>query len=112
MTAQHAVRQGRQVAVNVAASLGTGTAKPYRHHDEGFLVDLGGAAAAANPLNIPLSGPAANAVTRGYHLSSMAGNRLRVLSDWALNTVTRPEAISFDVISAKSVPLDPNKPRD
>jgi NADH:ubiquinone reductase (H+-translocating) len=26
--------------------------KPYRHHDEGFLVDLGGAAAAANPLVI------------------------------------------------------------
>jgi NADH dehydrogenase len=112
MTAQHAVRQGRQVAVNVAASLGKGTAKPYRHHDEGFLVDLGGAAAAANPLNIPLSGPAANAVTRGYHLSSMSGNRLRVLGDWTLNTFTRPEAISFDVISAKSVPLDPNKPRD
>ena len=35
MTAQHAVRQGRQVARNVAASLGQGTAKPYRHHDEG-----------------------------------------------------------------------------
>jgi NADH:ubiquinone reductase (H+-translocating) len=65
MTAQHALRQGRQVARNVAASLGKGTAKPYKHHDEGFLVDLGGAAAAANPLNIPLSGPAANVVTRG-----------------------------------------------
>jgi NADH:ubiquinone reductase (H+-translocating) len=111
MTAQHAVRQARQVARNVAASLGKGTAKPYKHHDEGFLVDLGGAAAAANPLNIPLSGPGANAVTRGYHLYSMAGNRLRVLSDWTLNTVTRPEAISFDVISAASVPLDVNKPR-
>jgi NADH dehydrogenase len=111
MTAQHAVRQGRQVARNVAASLGKGTAKPYKHRDEGFLVDLGGAAAAANPLNIPLSGPAANAVTRGYHLSSMAGNRLRVLGDWTLNGVTPPEAISFGVISAESVPLDVNKPR-
>ena len=53
--------------------------KPYKHHDLGFLVDLGGLAAAANPLNIPLSGPAANAVTRGYHLSAMSGNRMRVL---------------------------------
>jgi NADH:ubiquinone reductase (H+-translocating) len=112
MTAQHAVRQGRQVARNVAASLGKGTAKPYKHHDEGFLVDLGGAAAAANPLNIPLSGPAANAVTRGYHLTSMSGNRLRVLGDWALNAVTRPEGISFEVITAASVPLDANQPRD
>jgi len=111
MTAQHAVRQGRQVARNVAASLGKGTAKPYKHHDEGFLVDLGGTAAAANPLNIPLAGAAANAVTRGYHLTSMSGNRLRVLSDWALNTITRPEGISFEVVSAASVPLDPNHPR-
>ena len=111
MTAQHAQRQGKQVAKNVAASLGTGTAKPYKHHDEGFLVDLGGLAAAANPLNIPLSGPAANVVTRGYHLSAMSGNRMRVLADWTLNTVTPPEATSFGVISAESVPLDVDNPR-
>ncbi len=111
MTAQHAVRQGRQVARNLAASLGQGTAKPYEHHDEGFLVDLGGAAAAANPLNIPLSGPVANVVTRGYHLSAMSGNRMRVLGDWTLNTVTPAEATSFGVISAESVPLDVDKPR-
>ena len=49
-TAQHAQRQGRQVARNVAASLGTGTAAPYQHRDLGFLVDLGGFAAAVNPL--------------------------------------------------------------
>jgi len=111
MTAQHALRQGKQVARNVAASLGKGTAKRYEHHDEGFLVDLGGAAAAANPLNIPLSGPVANAVTRGYHLIAMSGNRLRVLSDWTLNAVTRPEGISFEVVSAASVPLDADNPR-
>jgi hypothetical protein len=33
------------------------------------------------PLSVPLSGPAANAVTRGYHLSAMSGNRMRVLAD-------------------------------
>ena len=60
MTAQHAQRQGKQIARNVAASLGTGKARPYEHHDLGFLVDLGGLAAAANPLNVPLSGPPAN----------------------------------------------------
>jgi NADH dehydrogenase len=110
MTAQHAQRQGKLVARNVAASLGMGTAQPYRHHDLGFLVDLGGLAAAANPLHIPLSGPAANAVTRGYHLSAMSGNRLRVLTDWSLNLVTAPEPTSLGVISAQSVPLDVNKP--
>ena len=91
--------------------LGHGTRKEYKHHDLGFLVDLGGLAAATNPLNVPLSGPAANAVTRGYHLYSMSGNRMRVLADWTLNVTTPKEMTSLDVISAKAVPLDVNKPR-
>ncbi len=111
MTAQHAQRQGKLVARNVAASLDMGTAQPYRHHDLGFLVNLGGLAAAANPLHIPLSGPAANVVTRGYHLSAMSGNRLRVFTDWSLNLVTAPEPTSLGVISAQSVPLDVDKPQ-
>ena len=111
MTAQHAQRQGVQVARNVAASLGKGKAKAYKHRDLGFLVDLGGFAAAANPLNIPLSGPVANALTRGYHLYTMQGNKLRVATDWGLNGITRVETTSLGAIDAKSVPLDVNKPR-
>ena len=74
-------------------------------------MDLGGLAGAANPLHVPLSGPPANAVTRGYHLSVMSGNRMRVLTDWILNGITSPEPTSVDVISAESVPLDVDKPR-
>jgi NADH dehydrogenase len=68
-------------------------------------------AAAANPLNIPLSGPVASVVTRGYHLFAMSGNRARVATDWAVNTVTAPELTSLGAISAKEVPLDVNHPR-
>jgi NADH dehydrogenase len=35
MTAQHAQRQGKQVARNVAATLGKGKAEPYKHADLG-----------------------------------------------------------------------------
>ena len=42
MTAQHAQRQSKLVAQNVAASLGKGTPQPYKHRDLGFLIDLGG----------------------------------------------------------------------
>jgi NADH:ubiquinone reductase (H+-translocating) len=111
MTAQHAERQGKQVARNVAASLGTGSAKPYKHRDLGFLVDLGGFRAAANPLHVPISGPIANAITRAYHLIAMSGNRARVFTDWALSATTAEEDSSLAVISAKSVPLDVNTPR-
>jgi NADH dehydrogenase len=75
------------------------------------LVDLGGLAAAARPLNIPMSGPLANVVTRGYHLTAMAGNRMRVLADWGLNAVLPAELTSFDLIGPVSVPLDPARPR-
>ena len=111
MTAQHAQRQGKQVARNVAASLGMGHARPYKHHDEGFLVDLGRLAAAANPLNVPLSGPIANMLTRGYHLWSLSGNRARVLADWTLNATTPAEPTSVGVITAREVPLDVDKPQ-
>jgi len=111
MTAQHAQRQGKQVARNVAASLGIGKAAPYEHHDLGFLVDLGGLSAAANPLRVPLSGLPANVVTRAYHLNAMSGNRMRVFTDWTLNAVTPLEATSLAVVTAESIPLDVNHQR-
>jgi NADH dehydrogenase len=51
MTAQHAQRQGNLVAENIAASCGLGsrTRRPYRHHDLGFVVDLGGVKVARAP---------------------------------------------------------------
>ena len=75
MTAQHAQRQGKAPARNVAATLGHGTHKPYKHRDLGFVVDLGGWQAVANPLYIPISGRPANILTRAYHLYALPANR-------------------------------------
>ncbi|WTT96175.1 FAD-dependent oxidoreductase [Streptomyces sp. NBC_00076] len=110
MTAQHAWRHGKVAARNVAASLGVGERRPYRHKDLGFVVDLGGAKAAANPLGIPLSGPAAGAVTRGYHLAAMPGNRVRVAADWLLDSVLPRQAVQLGLVRSWSVPLDTASP--
>ncbi|MGV9498803.1 NAD(P)/FAD-dependent oxidoreductase [Streptomyces sp. NPDC003642] len=111
MTAQHAWRQGRIAAENVAASLGLGgTRKPYRHRDLGFVVDLGGAKAAANPLGVTLSGVPAGAVTRGYHLAAMPGNRVRVAADWLLDAVLPRQAVQLGLVRSWSVPLDTSSP--
>ncbi|MFE6525879.1 FAD-dependent oxidoreductase [Streptomyces sp. NPDC057794] len=111
MTAQHAWRQGRVAAENVAASLGLGgTRKPYRHRDLGFVVDLGGAKAAANPLGVTLSGVPAGAVTRGYHLAAMPGNRVRVAADWLLDAVLPRQAVQLGLVRSWSVPLDTSSP--
>ncbi|MFI9456160.1 NAD(P)/FAD-dependent oxidoreductase [Amycolatopsis sp. NPDC052450] len=110
MTAQHAERQGKLAGRNVAASLGHGSHGTYRHHDLGFVVDLGARQAAANPLHIPLSGFAAKAVTRGYHLLAMPGNRLRTATDWALEAVTKRQTVQLGLVRSGSVPLDTDSP--
>ncbi len=105
MTAQHAERQGKLAARNIAASLGYGHRRAYRHHDLGFVVDLGGAAAAANPLGVPLSGLPAKAVTRGYHLAAIPANRIRIASEWLLDAVLPRQAVQFGLVPAAAVPL-------
>jgi NADH dehydrogenase len=106
MTAQHAHRQGKQVADNVAASFGVGRRKPYKHHDLGFTVDLGGLSAAANPLHVPLAGLPARAVTRGYHLAAIPANRARIATDWLLDAVLPPQVVKLGLVQPGEVPLD------
>jgi len=79
-TAQHAIRQGKVLARNVAASLGYGTKTDYRHRNMGLVVDLGPRYAVANPLNIHLAGYPAKFVTRSYHLYAIP----RLVNRWAV----------------------------
>jgi NADH dehydrogenase len=110
MTAQHAERQGRLAGRNVAASLGYGRRGTYRHHDLGFVVDLGAGAAAANPLHVPLSGRPAKAVTRAYHLMAMPGNRVRTAADWVLEALTGRQTVQLGLVRSGAVPLDTDSP--
>ncbi|MFI7539905.1 NAD(P)/FAD-dependent oxidoreductase [Actinoplanes sp. NPDC049599] len=110
MTAQHATRQGALVAKNIAASYGRGRRRAYQHHDLGFVVDLGGLDSAANPLGVPLSGLPAKVVTRGYHLLSMPGNRVRVATDWLLDSVLPNQGVQLGLVAAGAVPLDSESP--
>jgi NADH dehydrogenase len=110
MTAQHAQRQGRVVAGNVAAALGHGRARPYKHHNLGFVVDLGGYDGAADPLGVPLGGFPAKVVTRGYHFSVMPGNRVRTAVDWAEHAVLGSQLQRLDLVGPAQVPLDTTAP--
>jgi NADH dehydrogenase len=110
MTAQHAQRQGARAARNVAASYGVGKRKPYRHRDLGFVVDLGGAQAAADPVGVPLGGVPAKLVTRGYHLLSLPGNRIRTATDWALDALLGRQTVQLGLVRSAAVPLDTASP--
>jgi NADH dehydrogenase len=101
MTAQHAQRQGKAAARNVAATLGHGTRKPYKHRDLGFVVDLGGWQAVANPLHIPISGPLAAIITRGYHLYALPANRVRVATDWFNEVIDHRQFVQLGLIPSE-----------
>ena len=112
MTAQHAQRQGKLVARNVAASLGNG-------HRAGRTSTATWASwwtwagwpppptrcTSRCPGQPPTPSPGATTCP------PCPGTGLRVLTDWTLNGITPPESTSLAVISAESVPLDVEKPR-
>ncbi len=83
-TAQHAVRQGRLVAKNVAATLGTGKVKPFTFKTKGAFVDMGQFEAVASTMGIKWRGRPAWFLARTYHLALMPGTKrkLRLLTDW------------------------------
>src|ERR1700712_2833514 len=68
-TAQHAMRQAKAAARNIAADVSGGSRKPYRQHDLGLVVDLGRQDAAVTPMGVLLGGRPAKAVTTGYEMA-------------------------------------------
>jgi NADH dehydrogenase len=102
-TAQHAQRQGVVLARNIAATLGVGRAKQYRHRDLGLVADLGGTAAVARPLGIPLTGPVAKLIARGYHLYALptVSARVRVATDWLYASILPTRVVQLDNVRAE-----------
>lgn len=88
-TAQHALRQGRQVADNVIAALAGRPLRPYHHKDLGLVVDLGGTDAVSKPLGVELRGLPAQVAARGYHWAALRTNvaKTRVMTNWLLNSI-------------------------
>ena len=86
-TAQHALRQGRLAAQNVAASIGRGQVHPFTYKTLGVFVDLARFQAVASTLGIRWRGFPAWWLARSYHLAAMPGFRrqVRLLTDWTVD---------------------------
>jgi NADH dehydrogenase len=85
-TAQHALRQGRRVGQNVAATLGHGHLKKFTYKTLGVFVDMGRHQAVAEMLGVRIRGFPAWFAARSYHLALMPGptRRFRLLIDWTV----------------------------
>jgi NADH dehydrogenase len=85
-TAQHAIRQGRLAADNVAAVLAGHPPKPFRYKTLGVFVDMGRHKAVAEVLGVRIRGFPAWFAARTYHLAMAPGigRRLRLMADWTV----------------------------
>jgi NADH dehydrogenase len=99
-TAQHAVRQARVVAENVAAALGGEPSRRYAYTSRTAFVNLGRHKAVGRLGRITLSGFVAWWMARTYHLSQIPGlsRKVRAALDW---TVSLP--FSRDVSEVGSI---------
>jgi NADH:ubiquinone reductase (H+-translocating) len=85
-TCQHAIRQGRRVAENVAATLRGRRRRPFRYRTLGVFVDMGRHKAVATVLGVRLRGFPAWFAARTYHLIMMPGlaRQVRLGLDWGV----------------------------
>ena len=86
-TAQHALREGRAVARNVAATLYGGRKRPFRYLTVGQLAAIGRHMGVANILGVNFSGFFAWWLWRTIYLSKLPRieKKIRVAFDWTLN---------------------------
>ncbi len=83
-TAQFAVREARQLAKNVAASIAGRAPAPFSYTSRGALASLGNHRGIAEVFGVRLSGISAWLLWRSLYLSMLPGaaTRLRVAIDW------------------------------
>jgi len=122
-TAQHALRQGRLVAHNVAAALGHGEPRPFRYKTRGVFVDMGRHKAVVSTPVVRFRGFPAWFAARTYHMLMMPGlgRKLRLVADWTvglffgrgsaeLGQLGHPQALDDGVRPLESGPLKGSDP--
>lgn len=97
--AQHAVRQGRQVARNLEATITGRPLRPLRYRGIGMLATLGRHRGVGQVFGVRLTGFLAWFAWRTYYLYALPrwDRRLRVAFDWALDLLFPPDIVELKV---------------
>ena len=95
--AQHAVRQAKRLADNIARVLAGDEPVPYRHKYVGSVASLGLYKGVAQVYGIKVRGFPAWFMHRSYHVSRLPtfNRKARVVADWTLALLFRREVISL-----------------
>ena len=104
-TAQHAMRQGKVAAHNVAATVGRGRIRPFTYKTLGVFVDMGRKQAVAETLGIKWRGAPAWFLARSYHLLQLPGaaRKARLLIDWTIDLAFGRYAYEVSQLAAPPV---------
>jgi NADH dehydrogenase len=97
--AQHAVREARHLAQNVAAAVDGRALAPFVFRSLGTMASLGHSRAVAEVMGLRITGFVAWWLRRTYYLLQMPrwDRRLRVVLDWTVALFFRPDVTKVDL---------------
>src|SRR6185369_10488067 len=106
-SAQHAVRQAKVLADNIAAVIKQRPVHDYRHKYAGSVASLGLHKGVAQVYGIKLKGFPAWFMHRSYHVSRIPSwnRRVRVVIDWTLALFLKREVVSLGELHQPRVPF-------
>jgi NADH dehydrogenase len=96
-TAQHALRQARRVASNIAATLGEQPLKEFRYRNMGGIASLGRYKGMARVFSIRFKGFPAWWLHRNYHLLMIptVNRKIRIILDWTVGLFFRRDVVQL-----------------
>jgi NADH dehydrogenase len=99
--AQHAVRQGKRLASNIASDIRGEQTKDYVHHSLGVVATLGLGRGIFQYKRIVIKGFPAWAMHRGYHVLAVPTweRKIRVLAVWIAAVVGGRDIVSLESVS-------------
>ena len=122
-TSQHAIRQGKTIGRNVAATFGVGRAAPFDYRTKGQFVNLGRYKAVAKIGSRTFRGFPAWWLARTYHMSQIPGTmrKVRAVADWTvglpfsrdiaeIGSFSNPRSLRLEAYEASGAPA-PDLPR-
>jgi NADH dehydrogenase len=99
--AQHALREAKVLARNIAGALDGRPPQPFVYATLGMMGSLGHSKGFGTLLKIRVRGALAWLVRRTYYLLQMPGwrRRLRIMIDWSFALLFRPDVVKFSLDS-------------
>ncbi len=104
-TAQHAIRQGKCIAANIAAAIRKTASRPFTYSSLGTVAALGHHSAVADIMGVKISGYLAWHLWRFVYFMKLPGldRKLRVATDWLLDVILPMDIVQLKIARSASI---------